>query len=302
MSLAHLHMTYAAAASNPSNGRLIFNNNVSGVPSFHASTSPNSLVNHHHHLMQNSVNAAAAAAALSANIQYQNHHSNYFNYQHHYNQQQQQQQQPQSTSPNQLQHPQFLPVHQRSTFAIQEILGLGNSNSNSTNQTNLNYHQAVAAAAESLFNNKVNPELSYQHHQSFISPASSTSSSSSSTSSNSSTNNQTTPSNIQFENSYGLDKKTGGNLNLPVEILKDTESNLESSHSIINRANEAAVAAAAAYGAYFGRGGFMPSFNSTSSNDLINNSAKLNNKQTEAISDLSDAENTNDLDEDSAGK
>ena len=104
MSLAHLHMTYAAATTNltnSSNANLLFNSNLQN---FH----PNQLIQ-----------SSAAAAAVAANIQYHNH-QNYLNYQHHYHQSQLQQ----TNQPSNQQH-------QRSTFAIQELLGLSNDNPHS---------------------------------------------------------------------------------------------------------------------------------------------------------------------------
>ena len=86
----------------------------------------------------------------------------------------------------------------------------------------------------------------------------------------------------------------------------------------MNRANEAAaVAAAAAYGAYFSRNGFIPKFTPTNTSPLsVESSAKptsimnINNKRTSNVlsssigthSDLSDEDNDNELDEESFGK
>ena len=67
--------------------------------------------------------AAAAAVAAAANIQY---HNSYLNYQHHYHQSQMQ--------TNAHHHQQAQPQQQRSTFAIQELLGL--TNDTSSNETN----------------------------------------------------------------------------------------------------------------------------------------------------------------------
>ncbi len=146
MSLAHLHMTYAAATSNPQNNNLIFNSNL---PNFHS----NSLSNHQ--IIQNSVGTAAVAAAAvaAANIQYQNH-QNYLSYQHHYHQ----------TQINQF-NTQQQQQQQRSTFAIQELLGLSNeTNTNTQNILNRNYLQSSVKPTETPKALKISTNFENNNH------------------------------------------------------------------------------------------------------------------------------------------
>ena len=105
MSLAHLHMTYAAAASNNQNGRLLFNHNNLTLTGFHSNSSPvvPNLSNHQHLL-----NAANFH-------QYQSQQS-YLNYQQQYTG---------ATANNNNTNP----TPTRSNFAIHDLLGL-NNNSN----------------------------------------------------------------------------------------------------------------------------------------------------------------------------
>ncbi len=131
MSLAHLHMTYAAAAvssnhtSQATNARsnLIFNQTGLSIPRFTNPGLPNT---------------------PSLQQQYQNH-QNYINYQHHYNLQQQQHQ----------------PV-QRSNFAINELLGL---TSNTTNQHSQSYPSVGNSNSPSstASSNSSSPESSDTH-------------------------------------------------------------------------------------------------------------------------------------------
>lgn len=301
MSLAHLHMTYAAAATNSPNNRLgLFNN---GVPFHHPSASSSALPAHH--LIHNGVGAtpaavAAAAASLSA-AQYQNHHQNYLNYQH-YQQQQQQQLQSQSSSSSSssssgssvAQYPnQFLQAHQRSTFAIQEILGLN----------------VGASSSASLFGNMVPSELAGQHHANSPIQSSSTNSSLTSPGCNLSASH---PSGFSLSEQASFSHQLGSQAE---QSHSSNGSSSESSQNLLNRAaNEAAAAAAAAaaYGAYFSRGGFMANFASPpttaqtpSSNNESSGSnnakANLNSNSSGSHSGLSDEENENEVDEDSFG-
>jgi hypothetical protein len=126
MSLAHLHMTYAAATTAPNNtNRMLFNDTPASAVQAAAAASL------FHSTIQNSTNSALSSQHQTYQTNYQQNQYPYLT--HHYQTQFQQQQQP--------------PVHQRSTFAIHEILGLNNNNNNhsttptesifsSTNRTN----------------------------------------------------------------------------------------------------------------------------------------------------------------------
>lgn len=255
MSLAHLHMTYAAAASNPQNSRLMFNQNLA-MPSFHSSvTLPTStpFTNpHHHHHHHQLLNNSVAAATLQ-----QQYHHNYLNYQHQYHSHQQQQQQHQASN------------HvQRSNFAIHDLLGL-NKNDNSIQQNSADISPSSSSQSPSLNS----PEI----HSSIKPPS---------------------PSN-SF--TYQPDDK-------------DTK---KSKNMLIN---EAACAAAVAYGAYFSRNGLIGNFsNSTKCNSATLNpqenalnsqksmkqslsSSQMNATRQSLNSDLSEDDNENLNEEESFGK
>ena len=115
MSLAHLHMTYAAAASNNQNGRLLFNHNNLTLPGFHSNSGPGlpSLSNHHQHLLN------------AANFhQYQSQQS-YLNYQQQYT--------GATVNNNNNNNNASLsnPTPTRSNFAIHDLLGLNNNQNQS---------------------------------------------------------------------------------------------------------------------------------------------------------------------------
>lgn len=235
MSLAHLQMTYAAAATGSApNPHLLFGNHN---PVFN----PNN---------------------PSAPFQYHNQHQPYLGYPHYQ----------QQSIPN----PQY--QHQRSTFAIQEILGLNSQNTQTA--PSHNYHPLFSSISS-------------------LSPADTQNSSSSH---NSSINNSLS----SPTGSIALSSETNPN---SLQSNDSSASLNESNQSFINRANEAAAAAAAAYGAYFSRTNFMNNFSNAAAAASIE--SKLNNVPTNTINNVSvnnsvsehsDDENLNELDEDSYGE
>jgi hypothetical protein len=222
MSLAHLHMTYTSA-SNTQNNRSLFSN----VPLTSLHTTANSLspsiASHHQTLINNSVVTAAAANFQQYQTQY---HQNYLNYQNSYN-----------MNNNIIQ----TSNHQRSNFAIQELLGLNNQN---------NQYQT---SLESL-NNVNNSSIFAQ-----------TQLTSSSNSSDSSKGAMSPKSNLN--RNLNVSEQNAANEN----FSNDENKKFNSNHNIL-RINEVA----AAYGAYFSRNNILTNF-SVSQSPKLNNNNNNNN-------------------------
>lgn len=214
MSLAHLHISYAA--STPNGNRMLFNN-------------PSSQIFHTANMMNNAAVAASFSAAAAA------HPHQPYTSQHY---QQAAAQYPQSTN--------YQQTHQRPTFGIHEILGLNTTHHNSA---------AVAAAAAANF------ALNHQAESFFGAKLESQ-------------NLNGLPVNypiVKEHTNFMIENHLPKNSN---EVHSETGRNElrgENSHIQTDPSSVAAVAAAAAYGAYLERNGFMTNFAQAASDNNNNN-------------------------------